>query len=68
MNEVAKTENKNTDIQLQVEQKKNELATVLQSTILEQYAYDLNSQTPESFKTSLKTEKPNSYFNEITKI
>ena len=57
MNEVIKTEPKNTDLQAQVEQKKHELTTVLQSTILEQYAYDLNSQSPESFKKKQEVAK-----------
>ena len=57
MNEITKTENKNTNLQAQVEQKKKELTTVLQSTILEQYAYDLNSQSPESFKKKQEVAK-----------
>ena len=57
MNEITKTENENTNLQAQVEQKKKELTTVLQSTILEQYAYDLNSQSPESFKKKQEVAK-----------
>lgn len=57
MNESTKTENKNTNLQAQVEQKKKELTTVLQSTILEQYAYDLNSKSPESFKKKQEVAK-----------
>ena len=54
-NLVEKQETK--DFALQVEQKKNELTTILQKTILEQYAYDLNSQTPESFKKKQEVAK-----------
>ena len=57
MNEIIEKKQSANDFTLQVEQKKNELATVLQSTILEQYAYDLNSQTPESFKKKQEVAK-----------
>lgn len=56
MNEVIKSENKQ-NYALQVQQKKEELTTILQKTILEQYAYDLNSQTPESFKKKQEVAK-----------
>jgi recombinational DNA repair protein RecT len=56
MNEVVKTQ-ESQNFALQVEQKKNELTTILQKTILEQYAYDLNSQTPESFKKKQEVAK-----------
>lgn len=36
--------------ELQVKQKKEELALVLNETILSQYAYDINSNSPESVK------------------
>ena len=42
---------------LQVQEKKAELTAILQKTILEQYAYDINSQTPESFKKKQEVAK-----------
>ncbi len=57
MNEIIEKKQSTNDFALQVEQKKNELTTILQKTILEQYAYDLNSQTPESFKKKQEVAK-----------
>ena len=57
MNEIIEKKQSASDFALQVEQKKNELTTILQKTILEQYAYDLNSQTPESFKKKQEVAK-----------
>lgn len=57
MNEIIEKKQSANDFALQVEQKKNELTTILQKTILEQYAYDLNSQTPESFKKKQEVAK-----------
>ena len=56
MNEITKSENK-ADLQVQIEQKKNELTNILQQTILSQYAYDLKSNTPESFKKKQEVAK-----------
>ena len=57
MNNIVQQKQDGTSLQAQVEQKKKELTTVLQSTILEQYAYDLNSQSPESFKKKQEVAK-----------
>ena len=57
MNNIVQQKQDSTSLQVQVEQKKKELTTVLQSTILEQYAYDLNSQSPESFKKKQEVAK-----------
>lgn len=57
MNNIVQQKQEGTSLQAQVEQKKKELTTVLQSTILEQYAYDLNSQSPESFKKKQEVAK-----------
>lgn len=57
MNNIVQQKQECTYLQEQVEQKKKELTTVLQSTILEQYAYDLNSQSPESFKKKQEVAK-----------
>ena len=56
MNEITKSENK-TDLQVQIEQKKNEITNILQKTILSQYAYDLKANTPESFKKKQEVAK-----------
>lgn len=50
MNNIVETKEQQNELQVQIEQKKNELTNVLQKTILEQYAYTTNSQSPESFK------------------
>ena len=57
MNNIVQQKQDGTSLQAQVEQKKKELTTVLQSTILEQYAYDLNSQSHESFKKKQEVAK-----------
>lgn len=57
MNEIIEKKQSANDFALQVEQKKNELTAILQKTILEQYAYDLNSQNPESFKKKQEVAK-----------
>ena len=56
MNEITTT-NQEKSMQVQIEQKKNELTNVLQQTILSQYAYDLKSNTPESFRKKQEVAK-----------
>lgn len=45
MNEITKTENKNTNLQVQIDKKKAEVTAVLQETILSQLALDLNDKS-----------------------
>ena len=45
MNEITKTENKNTNLQVQKDKKKAEVTAVLQETILSQLALDLNDKS-----------------------
>jgi recombinational DNA repair protein RecT len=45
MNEITKTENKNTNLQVQIDKKKVEVTAVLQETILSQLALDLNDKS-----------------------
>jgi recombinational DNA repair protein RecT len=56
MNQLQQT-NQTTDLSVQIEQKRTELTNVLQQTILAQYAYDLKSNTPESFKKKQEVAK-----------
>ena len=45
MNEMTKTESKNTNLQVQIDKKKSEVTAVLQETILSQLALDLNDKS-----------------------
>jgi recombinational DNA repair protein RecT len=45
MNEITKTENKNNNLQVQIDKKKAEVTAVLQETILSQLALDLNDKS-----------------------
>lgn len=45
MNDITKTENKNTNLQVQIDKKKAEVTAVLQETILSQLALDLNDKS-----------------------
>lgn len=57
MSNLIEMKEQQNELQLQIEQKKTELTTILQKTILEQYAYGSNSQTPESFKKKQEVAK-----------
>ena len=62
MNEIAKTENKNTNLQVQIDKKKAEVTAVLQETIFSQLALDLND------KSELATKKKSEVAMFVSKL